>query len=118
MRLLFYSPLAIRLSDPPRQYPALIAAINAVLNSRDLEPAFVAQVIALPSESDIAREIARDVDPDAVYGARQALRLAVMTTLSKTLTTTYEGLSSPERYSPDADATGRRARKNTCLDLS
>jgi aminopeptidase N len=74
-------------------------------------------VIALPSESDIAREIARDVNPDAVYAARQTLRLAIMTTLSKTLTTTYQRLSSPEPYSPDADATGRRALKNTCLDL-
>jgi aminopeptidase N len=77
----------------------------------------VAQVIALPSESDIAREIARDVDPDAVYAARQALRLAVMTSLSKTLAATCERLSSPEPYSPDADAAGRRALKNTCLDL-
>jgi aminopeptidase N len=117
MRLLVDSTAAIRRSEPPRQDPALVAALDAVLNSRDLEPAFVAQVIALPSESDIAREIARDVDPDAVYGARQALRLAVMASLSKMLTTIYERLSSPEPYSPDADATGRRALKNTCLDL-
>jgi aminopeptidase N len=117
MRLLVDSTAAIRKGEPPRQDPALVAALKTVLNSRDLEPAFVAQVIALPSESDIAREIARDVDPDAVYGARQALRLAVMTSLSKTLTTIYERLSSPEPYSPDADAAGRRALKNTCLDL-
>jgi aminopeptidase N len=117
MRLLVDSTAAIRRREPPRQDPALIAALDAVLNSRDLEPAFVAQVIALPSESDIAREIARDVDPDAVYAARQALRLAVMTALSKTLATTYQRLSSPEPYSPGADAAGRRALKNTCLDL-
>jgi aminopeptidase N len=117
MRLLVDSTEAIRRSEPPRQDPALVAAIKAVLTSRDLEPAFVAQVIALPSESDIAREIARDVNPDAVYAARQTLRQAIMTTLSKTLATTYQRLSSPEPYSPDADATGRRALKNTCLDL-
>ena len=117
MRLLVDSTEAIRRSEPPRQDPALVAAIKAVLTSRDLEPAFVAQVIALPSESDIARELARDVNPDAVYAARQTLRQAIMTTLSKTLATTYQRLSSPEPYSPDADATGRRALKNTCLDL-
>jgi aminopeptidase N len=117
MRLLVDSTAAIRKGEPPRQDPALVAALETVLNSRDLEPAFVAQVIALPSESDIAREIARDVDPDAVYAARQALRLAVMTSLSKTLMTIYQRLSSPEPYSPDADAAGRRALKNTCLDL-
>jgi aminopeptidase N len=117
MRLLVDSAAAIRRGEPPRQDPALVAALETVLNSRDLEPAFVAQVLALPSESDIAREIARDVDPDAVYAARQALRLAVMTSLSKMLTTIYESLSSPEPYSPDADAAGRRALRNTCLDL-
>jgi aminopeptidase N len=117
MRLLVNSTAAIRRNESPRQDPALVAALEAALNSRDLEPAFVAQVIALPSEPDIAREIARDVDPDAVYAARQALRLAVMTALSKTLATTYERLSSPEPYSPEADAAGRRALKNTCLDL-
>jgi aminopeptidase N len=117
MRLLVDSAAAIRRGEPPRQDPALIAALETVLNSRDLEPAFVAQVLALPSESDIAREIARDVDPDAVFAAREALRLAVMTALSKRLARTYESLSSPEPYSPDADAAGRRALKNTCLDL-
>jgi aminopeptidase N len=117
MRLLVDSTAAIRRSEPPRQDPALIAALETVLDSRDLEPAFVAQVLALPSEADIAREIARDVDPDAVYAARQALRLAVMTVLSKRLTKTYESLSPPEPYSPDADAAGRRSLKNTCLDL-
>jgi len=117
MRLLVDSTAAIRRSEPPRQDPALIAALETVLDSRDLEPAFVAQVLALPSEADIAREIARDVDPDAVYAARQALRLAVMTVLSKRLTRTYESLSPPEPYSPDADAAGRRSLKNTCLDL-
>jgi aminopeptidase N len=117
MRLLVDSTAAIRRNEPPRQDPALLAAIKAVLTSRKLEPAFVAQVIALPSESDITREIAHDVDPDAVYAARQSLRQAIMTTLSRTLAATYKRLSSPEPYSPDADAAGRRALKNTCLDL-
>jgi aminopeptidase N len=31
--------------------------------------------------------------------------------------TIFERLSSPEPYSPDADAAGRRALKNACLDL-
>src|SRR5215470_6892734 len=117
MRLLVDSTAALRRREQPRQDPALVAALKSVLTSCDLEPAFVAQVIALPSESDIAREIAREVDPDAVYTARRALRQAIMTSLSRTLATTYQRLSSPEPYSPDADAAGRRALKNTCLDL-
>ena len=38
------------------------------------DPAFAALVLALPSEADIAQEIGRDVDPDAVHDARRALR--------------------------------------------
>ena len=117
MRLLVESTAAVRRGEPPLEDPDLAAALASVLTSRDLEPAFVAQVIALPSESDIARELASNVDPDAVLAARQALRLAIMTSLSELLAATYERLSTPEPYSPDADAAGRRALKNACLDL-
>ena len=40
---------------------------------RALDPAFGAQVLTLPSETDIAREIGRDVDPDAILAARDRL---------------------------------------------
>jgi len=118
MRLLVESTTTIRRGEPPREDPALVAALAAVLKARDLEPDFVAQVIALPSEADIAREIASNVDPDAVLAARQALRRTITASLSEPLATIYEHLSSPEEpYSPDADAAGRRALKNACLDL-
>ena len=84
---------------------------------RELEPAFVAQVIALPSEADIAREIASNVDPDAVFGARLALRRSIAASLQEVLAETYERLAAREPYSPDAEAAGRRALKNVCLDL-
>jgi aminopeptidase N len=117
MRLLIDSTAAIRRGDPPLEDPDLVAAITAVLVDDDLEQAFVAQVITLPSEADIAREIANNVDPDAVLGARQALRRAIAGSLFEVLSETYQSLSAPEPYSPDASATGRRALKNACLDL-
>jgi aminopeptidase N len=117
MRLLMESSAAVQRGKPPRQDPAFNGALAALLASRELEPAFVAQVIALPSESDIAREIASNVDPDAVLAARQALRRSITTSLAEPLAATYERLSSPEPYSPDADAAERRALKNACLDL-
>src|SRR5215467_10569360 len=117
MRLLVESSAAVQRGEPPRQDPAFNAALAALLASRELEPAFVAQVIALPSESDIAREIASNVDPDAVLAARQALRRSITTSLAEPLAATYERLSAPEPYSPDADAAERRALKNACLDL-
>jgi len=116
-RLLVDSTAAIRRGNAPLEDPDLIAALTAVLVDRDLEPAFVAQVIALPSESDIAREIGTNVDPDAVLGARQALRRTIAGSLSEALSEIYEGLATSVPYSPGAEAAGRRALRNACLDL-
>jgi aminopeptidase N len=116
-RLLVESTAAIRRGDHALEDPGLMTALRSVLTDRSLEAAFVAQVIALPSEADIAREIATDVDPDAVLGARQALRRTIAGSLFEALSETYERLSTAAPYSPDANAAGRRALRNACLDL-
>src|SRR5262249_58849513 len=103
--------------EPARADEGLIPARRSALTDCPLEPAFVAQVISLPSEADIAREIATDVDPDAVLAARQALRRAIAASLFDTLNDIYEQLTSRAPYSPDAEAAGRRALRNACLDL-
>ncbi len=53
---------------------SFIEALRKLLADVD-DPPFVAQVLALPSEADIAREIGENVDPDAIHRARQALRV-------------------------------------------
>ena len=50
----------------------LIAAIAGSIGDDSLEHAFRAQLATLPSESDIAREIGKDVDPDAIHTASRA----------------------------------------------
>ena len=82
-----------------------------------LEPAFVAEALTPPSEADIAREIGRDVDPDAIFRARAALRALIGLHLNAALTATYRRLADSGPYSPDAVSAGRRALKNVCLDL-
>ena len=72
--LLIENVAAIRAGGAPREDEALIAALAAALADPALEPAFVALVLTLPSEADIAREIGRDVDPDAIFAARTRLR--------------------------------------------
>ena len=69
------------------------------------------------SEADTAREIGRDVDPDAIYRARMGLRTLIGLHLNKRLTDTYNRMITPGAYSPDAASAGRRALKNVCLDL-
>ena len=60
----------------------------------------------MPSESDIARELGRDVDPDAVFTARVALRAEIGNALGAALRDAYRRLSDGGTYSPDAASAG------------
>jgi aminopeptidase N len=95
----------------------LLEALAAILADSSLEPAFLAEVLHLPGEADIAREIGSDVDPDAIFRARTGLRALVGLHLNAQLTETYRRMTTGGPYSPDAASAGRRALKNICLDL-
>jgi aminopeptidase N len=108
---------ALRAGLPPREDHGLIDALAAILADTSLEPAFVAQAITTPSEADIARDIGREVDPDAIFAARAHLRATVGECLGAALAAHYDRLAEGGPYRPDAASTGRRALKNACLDL-
>ncbi|MCX5493107.1 aminopeptidase N [Kaistia dalseonensis] len=101
----------------PTVEPALVAALEGILSDETLEPAFRAQTLQMPSEADVAREIGHDVDPDAIAAARKRLRLAVCEGLGNTLFVRYGLLSGGGQFTPDARSAGRRALRNTLLDL-
>jgi aminopeptidase N len=81
------------------------------------DPAFAAQVLSLPSESEIAQEIGEDVDPDGIYRARKGTRAAIGRRLGPSLERLRESFASREAYSPDAESAGRRSLRNVALDL-
>ncbi|HEX2215287.1 MAG TPA: aminopeptidase N, partial [Xanthobacteraceae bacterium] len=108
---------ALRTGGHEREDAGLTAALAALLADTALEPAFVAQCLTLPSEADIAREIGRDVDPDAIHAARTALRARIGCELGQRLRESYDRMIDRGPYSPDAASAGRRALKNVCLDL-
>jgi aminopeptidase N len=116
-RLLVDSVAALRTGGAARNDPGLLAALGAILADPRLEPAFVAQVLTPPGETDIAREIGRDIDPDAIFTARSALRAAIGMHLARGLSDRYQGLADGAPYCPDAAGAGRRALRNVCLDL-
>ena len=107
----------LRAGQDPDVDEGLLGALAAILADKSLEPAFVAEALSPPSEADIAREIGHDVDPDAIFRARMALRALMGLHLNAALTATYEGLAHTGPYSPDAVSAGRRLLKNVCLDL-
>ncbi len=103
----------------PQQPPdRLLAALGQFLDSRaDLDHAFAAQVLALPTEGDIAREIGKDIDPDAIFAARKTLKSAIGTGLHHKLASIRVACASMAAYSPDAASAGRRSLRNAALDL-
>jgi aminopeptidase N len=116
-RLLLDNIASFRAAKPARQDSGLLGALGATLDDGTLEPAFVALALTLPGESDLAREIGRDVDPEAIFAARTALQAELGNHLANSLFDHYRRLSESRPYSPDAAGAGRRALRNTCLSL-
>ena len=85
------------------------------LADRSLAPGYVAELLKLPTENDLARIIGKDVDPLAVHRARRALRKAIATQLYEPLLGTYRRMATPGPYSPAPEPTGRRALRYEAL---
>ncbi len=117
MQLLIDNVAALHAGKMPRVDEKLIAALTAILGDAALQPAFVALSLVPPGEGDVAREIGRDIDPDAIFHARKALRAAIGDRLGPALTKAYERMTVRGPYSPDAASAGRRSLRNVALDL-
>jgi aminopeptidase N len=82
------------------------------------DPAFAAQVLRLPAPADIAREIGRDVDPDAIFAAHRKLSGGIGKALLGDLPGLRGALAASGAYRPDAASAGRRALRNELLGLA
>ncbi|MBB4199422.1 aminopeptidase N [Rhodoblastus sphagnicola] len=116
-RLMIRSTAAIRAGEMPEFSEKFAEALGRALEGYEGDPAFAAQMAALPSENDLARDIGCDVDPEAIFLARKALRDGIGRRLGQRLVTVYDKLHSDAAYSPDAASAGRRALRSACLDL-
>ncbi len=97
--------------------PKLVEAILASVADETLEPAFRAQILQLPSESEIGRMVGSDVDPAAVHAARESARRRIGSEGAELFAKLSEAGRRSGAFSPDADSAGRRALANTALDL-
>ena len=95
--------------------PVLIAAILEAAGDEALEAAFRAQVLSLPSEADIAREVGSNIDPDAIHAGRVAVMTAIAEAGKDLFLRLFEETMNQEAYSPDADSAGRRSLRNAAL---
>jgi aminopeptidase N len=117
MRTLIAGADSISRNEPVSFDNALIDALADVAEDETLEAAFRAQVLQLPSEADIAREIGHDVDPDAIAAARNQIRARIAERVGARLSALVDRLKSAAPFSPDAVSAGRRALANAALDL-
>jgi aminopeptidase N len=93
----------------------LINGLKDTLADDSLDPAFRALVLAMPGESDIAREIGVDVDPEAILVARNVLRRAIGLGCEALLADLVH--NRPRLvFDPNAKDAGRRALVNIALD--
>ena len=118
MRLLTRACANARAGKPPEAPGAILDAYGAILAdaaSAKIDAAFAALSLGLPSEADVAREIAADVDPDAIFAARQALLAALARAHAPALAALHDGLADEGPFSPDAASAGRRALRNGAL---
>jgi aminopeptidase N len=118
LRALIRAVEAVRDGTPPSFPTAFIEILGRFIDQDARNDcAFAAQVLSLPSESDIAREIGRNIDPDAIMTARNALRSTISRSLISSLKMLYHDLSPSGVYSPDAAMSGRRALRQEVLGL-
>jgi aminopeptidase N len=96
--------------------PAYLGACARVLETSAEDPAFAAEVLAVPAESFLAEQLA-EVDPDALHAARNRLRRAIAEALKDALLATYRANEVAGAYRPDAASAGRRALRNAALSL-
>ena len=94
----------------------LTGLAGKIAGDETLEPAYRALALALPGESDIARDIGRNIDPDAIFSGRAALALAIAKANRDTFASLYDRLADDGPFSPDAASAGRRALRNILLD--
>jgi aminopeptidase N len=92
-----------------------IEALGVTLSDESLEPEYRAQFLMLPSETDLARIIGRDVDPLAIHQAREALCKTVGTHLHAAFLEIYRDLETRGPYSPAPGQAGRRTLRNAAL---
>jgi len=102
---------------PARSFSLLTgsgAAIGDVLARAEDDPAFAAQMLMPPTESELAAK-RTPVDPVAIHTARLALVRAIALAHRERLARLYEQMRDPGDFSPDAKSAGQRALRNACL---
>jgi aminopeptidase N len=102
---------------PAARGQAYAKALGAALATGTLEPAYMAELLKLPTQADVARVIGKNVDPSLIHRAHRQLSKLIGRTLGAELEELYAEMAHKGPFSPDAASAGRRALRNAALTL-
>jgi len=99
---------------PLKLDPAFVEAIQKTLLSTTLDPALIAETLALPGEGYLI-ELSTPANPDTVHNARKFVRTELAKSLYTDFLSVYEANRGKGEYRYAAEDAGRRSLKNICL---
>ncbi|MEM8627766.1 MAG: aminopeptidase N, partial [Pseudomonadota bacterium] len=114
-RMLLRMTAAKRAGDRLPSGAKLARAVLPVLQNPDLEPAYKAQMLGLPSVSRLIQAQGSDVDPTAIAAARAKFKRDMRRVLLPVLEEIYAQHNANADYSPDAESAGQRSLINAAL---
>jgi len=106
---------ALARGDDAQLDPLIVQACRTVVDDLELAPGFAAELLSLPSESYLCEQVS-PVNVEAIHSALQRVRQTLSAALAESLRSRYLSLHDA-KWSPSAEAMGRRRLKNLCLDL-
>jgi aminopeptidase N len=104
----------IQNKEPLPDASALINALKSALTNTHLDPAFLAEMLILPSEMYLY-DFVHPIDVDAIHLARQSLRSKIAASLESVLVDLHNTNSVQGSYQYNASDMGRRKLAAICL---
>ena len=98
-------------SDVPDGF---VSAMRALLLDDTADPAFTAEALTLPSESNLADRMEL-IAVEAVHEVRETVRVTLARRLADAFASVHDANRPDGPYRFDAGSTGRRSLKNLCL---
>jgi aminopeptidase N len=107
---------AIQNNDAPARHQDLVALKSEMAADIRLDAHFRALVLAMPTESEIARELSENVDVISVHSARSEWMKSIAETVVQSGISSA-GLLPKGAFVPDAKQAGTRAIANAVLEM-
>jgi aminopeptidase N len=115
-RLILEAMTKIKARRTVAEPKAYAAALSETLAERQIDTQFKALMLNLPSEQDVASDIARNVDPQIIHDGRERLKQRIGRLMHGGLMQRWNTrITGP--YSPDPASAGKRALRHAALAL-